>query len=101
MLIDVLQQWYALIESRLADAGEALKGGRRGLSRSAHGWGKNDLIPSVPFSYARARTSQQAASTRTRSPSMNGANAASAWWRSGGAASGIARRPAQRPSWPT
>ncbi|HIE4292496.1 DUF6959 family protein [Stenotrophomonas maltophilia] len=24
MLIDVLQQWYALIESRLADAGEAL-----------------------------------------------------------------------------
>ena len=24
MLIDVLQQWYALIESRLADAGEVL-----------------------------------------------------------------------------
>ncbi len=24
MLIDTLQQWYALIESRLADAGEAL-----------------------------------------------------------------------------
>jgi hypothetical protein len=26
MLIDVLQQWYALIESRLADAGEIIKG---------------------------------------------------------------------------
>ncbi len=52
MLIDVLQQWYALIESRLADAGEALwkKRGRRGLSRFRHTRGKSDLIPSVPFS---------------------------------------------------
>ena len=36
MLIDVLQQWYALIESRLADAGEACKEGTEGLSRFLH-----------------------------------------------------------------